>query len=244
MQGNYLMKFDLHRVGGEHGNQIQRYNEFLGAGEQTYVDWHNFTQYPRFWDLSSTRYIVTAQPAQLPGVERVFRGRRGVVYENGDALSRAYLAERVFSSDQALEVMKAPKFEPGRMAVVPSETDLPRLGAGAGEGSAGSAEVVTYEPDRVVVEVEARRPALLVLNDNYYPGWRAEVDGTAASVVRANHTFRGVTIREAGTHTVEFEFRPASLYRGLWISVASLGLMVVVPVVGRRWRRSGEAGDA
>ena len=40
--GNYLMHHGIAQAGGEHGNHIQRWGEFVGAGQEVYVDWHNF----------------------------------------------------------------------------------------------------------------------------------------------------------------------------------------------------------
>src|SRR5690606_7695457 len=83
----------------------------------------------------------------------------------------------------------------------------------------GDAEVVEHEPDRVVVRTRANRAALLVLADNHYEGWRAEIDGEPAEIVLTNNTFRGVVVPE-GEHTVRFEFAPGDLVTGLYVTGA------------------------
>ncbi|HUG39124.1 MAG TPA: YfhO family protein, partial [Longimicrobiales bacterium] len=220
---NYLMVHDIDQAGGEHGNQLQRYNQYVGAGDRTYVDWHNLVgdlqtllaspttapttaaSTPAFFAAANIRYILSMVP--LPGLPEAFRGRTGLVYEVPGALPRAYLVAETVVAERprgALDVMGRPDFDPSRTAVL-YESSRPPLGGGP---VSGAAAIEAYEPDRVEVTVRADRDALLVLADNYYAGWTATVDGEPAEVVRANHTFRGVRV-PAGEHTVTFEFRPA-----------------------------------
>jgi uncharacterized membrane protein YfhO len=79
-----------------------------------------------------------------------------------------------------------------------------------------------------------------VLADNFYDGWEATIGGEPAEVILTNHTFRGVML-PAGTHTVEFRFRPAALYTGLYITVGGFLILLGiggVALVGRRRRAS------
>ena len=241
-QGNYLSRFDIAQAGGEHGNQLQRYNEYVGAGEETYVDWHNFLRHPVFLDAANVRFLVTGTPMDIRGYREVHRGRRGIVYENPRALPRAYLVPEVAVAEGpygALEAMKRPGFDPRRTAVLyrPPGAALPETEL------RGEAEVATHEPNRVVVRTRSNRPALLVLSDNHYEGWEAEVDGRPAEVLRANHTFRGVVVGE-GEHEVVFRFRNASLITGFWIYVACLGLLLLYGLwlLTRRVRGGADEG--
>jgi uncharacterized membrane protein YfhO len=65
----------------------------------------------------------------------------------------------------------------------------------------------------VVIETDARRPGYLVLTDTFYPGWRADVDGTAQTIYRANYLFRAVYV-PAGRHVVTFEYVPRTFQLG------------------------------
>ena len=85
-------------------------------------------------------------------------------------------------------------------------------------------------PDLVELRTITSAPALLVLRDTYYRGWRAAVDGVEVPIWRTDYLFRGVEV-PAGEHTVRFEFRPLSFRIGLVISVlpwlVGLGLFVI-----------------
>jgi uncharacterized membrane protein YfhO len=73
-----------------------------------------------------------------------------------------------------------------------------------------------------------------VLSDQYFPGWRATVDGAPASIVRANYAFRLVEVPR-GRSVVEFRYAPASVPIGAAVSGATLvGLAVLL----RRTRRT------
>ena len=82
----------------------------------------------------------------------------------------------------------------------------------------GSAEIVSYQPNEVVIRASSDRNSMLFLADSYYPGWRATVDGREEEIVRANFLFRAVRV-PAGEHTVRFSFEPESFFLGSQISV-------------------------
>lgn len=98
---------------------------------------------------------------------------------------------------------------------------LPQLGE-------GSAEILKYSPNEVLVKTKSGDPKLLFLSDNYYPGWKAKVDGEETEILRANYTFRAVPLI-AGEHEVRFYFDPVSFKLGVIVSVLSLvGLALLV----------------
>jgi hypothetical protein len=239
--GNYPMLFGIEQVGGEHPNQLHRWNEYVGAGTQTYIDWHNlitdasvvtlpeyqairFTERTGFLDAAAIRYIVSMAPLEHPSLQLV-HGGSALVYENTNALPRAFLVEeaRAVPAEAMLSSMTAEGWDPRRTAFVPAGAplDLP------GGPLTGSATVVEHTPDRIVVRSIADRAALLVLADNYYEGWHATLNGRETPIVRVNHTFRGVQV-EPGETEVVFEFRPASFFTGLYVTVAAFALLLAL----------------
>ena len=73
----------------------------------------------------------------------------------------------------------------------------------------GWADILSWGPDRLEIEVESDQPGIVMAHDIYYPGWVAEIDGKPARVLRANVLFRGVEVSE-GRHVVVFRFEPFS----------------------------------
>jgi hypothetical protein len=183
-----------------------------------------------------------APAPRAPGLRRAYRGADADVYANENALPRAFLvgSQRVVASeDEALAAVTAPGFDGRGVAITESAVEgLPR---GAGGASAGEAELVSYEHERVLVDATARRPALLVLTDVHFPGWQVRVDGSEADLERVDYLLRGVML-EPGRHRVEFAYRPASWTVARVLTLAGLVALAAALAAGlvprlRRRRR-------
>jgi hypothetical protein len=235
--GNYPMLYGIEQAGGEHPNPLQRWNEYLGAGTRTYIDWHNwiveaaivdtaegqaiaFRGRDGFLNAANIRYVISMAPLANPALREVHRGT-ALIYENTEALPRAYLVPEVepASPQGAIEQMARAGWDPRRTAFVAGEP--PRLARTPLEGDAA---ILEHTPDHVRIQVRASRPALLVLADNDYEGWHVRIGGNPAQPLRVNHTFRGVVV-PAGASEVVWEFRPASLRLGFWIYLAGFGIL-------------------
>ena len=230
---NYLMHFGFEQAGGEHGNQLERFNKFAGAGEKVYVDWHNFAGWPPFMSAANIRYIVSGveiglfnPDSQATGqvIEEVYRGRTAIVYRNNLALPRAYVvpdARVIPNTDSALAFMKDRTWDPARVAVVdrPLGMTLPATPL------ADSTVIVERKPDKVVVRTTTNRAALLVLADVYAHGWKAWIDDKPTPIAITNVAFRGVPV-PAGTHSIRFEFDPDALTTGRTISLVLFMILI------------------
>ena len=76
-------------------------------------------------------------------------------------------------------------------------------------------------PHRIALAFENTQPAVLVLNEPFFPGWRAWDNGSELPVLRANGMFRALVLT-AGRHQIELEFSPLSWRVGRAISLAAL----------------------
>jgi hypothetical protein len=153
-----------------------------------------------------------------------------------DPLPRTYAVggARVADGAAALSVLAAPSFDPRREILVPEGSP-----STASSSFRGVSRIVSYAPDRVLLEAQLTDPGYVVLVDSFDPGWRATVDGERASVTRANVAFRAVSVPR-GRHLIEYRYRPWSVSVGLAISVTAL-LTVLVAGVFRRGRRAPAA---
>jgi hypothetical protein len=93
----------------------------------------------------------------------------------------------------------------------------------------GEVSFSTYTPTRIEMTVDSDADAYLVLNDAFYAGWLARVNGEESPIYRANVMFRAVRV-PAGESTVVFEFVPMLWYGalafGAVIWVLGLGVMI------------------
>lgn len=124
-----------------------------------------------------------------------------------------------------------------------TEREMKALAVFSSEAPGLEAQRITnYKGEVVDVQVEAKHPGLLVLNDVFYPGWHAFVDGQETKIIHANYLFRGVMV-PAGNHLVTFRYRPMSLLLGL--SLGGVGVLILavwwgVNTIAERKRRTKE----
>ncbi|PYS73459.1 MAG: hypothetical protein DMF69_04760 [Acidobacteria bacterium] len=84
-------------------------------------------------------------------------------------------------------------------------------------------------PNRIEIKTNSNGDSILVLSENYYPGWRVYVDDKAASLIKVNFGLRGVELT-GGEHRVSFLYRPWSVMAGLIISLVT-GLVLLLLAV-------------
>jgi len=90
--------------------------------------------------------------------------------------------------------------------------------------------------DWLRIEAETAHDAVLVVNDAYWPGWRAAVDGRPVEVEPADALIRAVRW-PAGRHVLRMEYRPTEVRIG-WL-VSALGALALAGLVA--WRRPPRA---
>jgi len=120
------------------------------------------------------------------------------IYENLDALPRAFIVPgaRAFTDDTAaLAAMNDAAFDPTQIVAL-SGTQIGQAGA---PSVSYTANILSYEPERVVVETSGASAGWLVLTDAWYPGWRATVDGAPVEIARADVLFRAVPLPAGST---------------------------------------------
>ena len=97
--------------------------------------------------------------------------------------------------------------------------------------------------DLIFLNVQTKRPGLLVLADNHAPGWRVWLNDREAPLERVNGTFRGVWISSAGSHDVLMQYSPVTLPVGTGLTLASLMVFALI-LLGSTLRRSRSAEPA
>src|SRR5262249_8694214 len=162
---------------------------------------------PELLDAASVRTILmsseVAMPVRSPPFRALTRERSWTLYENPQALPRAYTIARAHVvSDDAAALDALATVDP-RDEVVLVARDAPANGP---SNSLREARIVVDEPERVVVEATTDRPEIAVLTDPIAPGWTARVNGAPAEIVPANHLGRGVVV-PPGDVRVELTYR-------------------------------------
>ena len=230
---------------GHHPNDLARYRELIGmAGSGLPL---NLLQSGNLRALLNVRYILWPDLAmgQSPAgpvlsSTQTPDGRilESVFEEAGLPRARLVGSAVVKTDEEAVPYMLSPGFDPEREAVLaeaaPQELD----------GGSVSGEVTWLErgPDRLRLEVVSERPALLVVADNWYPAWKARVNGETVPVMRAYHTLRAVPV-PAGRGEVEMYYESRLLRWSFWLGIAVLLALLAANGV-QLWRARSERSSA
>lgn len=95
-----------------------------------------------------------------------------------------------------------------------------------GDQGVRSIRWINYGTNSLALEAATDRPATLLLADPCFPDWRATIDDMPAEVTRAEGIFRAIRV-PAGQHTIRMHYDPASVRKGLFISLAGLGILII-----------------
>lgn len=233
-----------HHVEDAGGVEVMRRGDYMSVYEmatrQKAIDETNLLS------MLNVKYVVSIPPIDSPGfaLRKVVGAANGrtdglggyktfKIYENLNVAPRFYLAGnyRVVKSAEELAGRLTDKgfipVEETLLSGMPwKEGDGGKASSPLTRSGKGTVRVLEYGDSRATVEVTAAEQALLVAAENWYPGWAATVDGEDAAILKANYIQRAVAV-PPGTHTVRFEYRPASFRTGAAISGISALCLVI-----------------
>jgi hypothetical protein len=183
------------------------------------------------WPLLATPLVVSDRPLLLPPLAAV-----APEWELPTAAYAAAALPRVFFTaswevrpDEGLgdSLRRAARGEVAILAEAPP--GLPPPGPPAPPRAAAEVRV---RRDALEAVLDAPAPGLAVVVDPWFPGWRAEVDGRPAPLLRANLAFQAVPVGP-GRHLIRLSWRSDTLGPGALAAAASLlGLLAALA-----WRR-------
>jgi hypothetical protein len=199
-------------------------NIYIAKAEDELVDLRFSTDNPAAVHVSD---VSLSRVKDLPSGEyRKIADHDGIaVIENTKALARAFFISkltRVADYQEARNRMWDPvsRFDPQQEALVeglPTDEAL----------SSGTVENIEYTTNRAELDVSCRDHCYLVLTDLYLPGWHATIDGNPVPIYRTDAVGRGIFV-PAGSHHVEFCYRPRSVVIGMWSMLASIVIIIVM----------------
>jgi hypothetical protein len=95
----------------------------------------------------------------------------------------------------------------------------------------------TFSAQRVEAEVEAPKPALVVVSQAFYHPWKAYVDDRPTRLWRANYAFQAVEV-SAGRHRVRLVYEDRVFQAGALVSASTLLICLLL-----WWRGRGVSGQ-
>jgi hypothetical protein len=233
-------------IGGYHAAKLRRYQELIeayiskemqgafqsvadAAGDMTKVNGDSI--YPVL-NMLNTKYFI------LP-----LQGGKTVPVENPYAYGNAWFVDKVKFVDNANQELDALSQLDLRCEAV-ADKKFQELLRPVAEEVGDTSNIVTitgYEPNRLTYDVKSAKGGVVVFSEIYYPGWTATVDGETVELGRVNYVLRALTVN-GGTHKVELSFFPQSISVTETVAYVSLGVLLLLILLGAflSFRRSGK----
>ncbi len=240
LHNNEGMLFALESAGGYRSLQPDRTWTLLRALSDHPVRYNRATVADppeAYLDVMGIEWLIAGP--RPPGTDpATVRSGRWSLYRRSSPPPRASLIGAwvvADGADQALHRLADPGFDVDATVILEEE---PSVGP---SGTGGSAGVARYRPQgeqAIVVEVDARRPAMVLIRNPYDPGWSATVDGEPAPVLVADYAVTAVAV-PAGHHVVRLTYDDPSIGLGLAgsaVALAGFGLAAAAPALRRRFR--------
>lgn len=204
---NYFALNKIEQLVGYHGAQLKSFDEFIGGLSYSRLVTNRGINLRPF-HLTGTRYIILDRGTTFPdelGLKKIYDNevvvyqtprpmRRAAIYHSfqpgsNDAADLDLLYNESFPYMKVLILYETPEYQP----------TLPDSGAQE------TVEIVEHEVNHQHYRAQLATPGLLFVSENYFLGWKVKVDGVEKKLLKADHTFRAVSL-DQGTHEVEFYY--------------------------------------
>ncbi len=167
-----------------------------------------------------------------------YQDQYAAIYKNADVFPRAFVVYNILNVanfNDSLELLSEPNINLWHTAIVENlPPELEKIINQTNQSLqpvSGTANLVSS--GEIDVQVNTKAPGLLIVSDQYYPGWEAFVDGKSVPIYAVDGIFRGVFLDE-GIHIVHFLYRPLSFIIGGIISIASILFTIIFAVIYSR----------
>jgi hypothetical protein len=174
--------------------------------------------------------FITTQYKAMIGMDH-FRTNRVFAIDPGDMRTLGLLGIRYFVSSGRGEAYPKLAAAPTFKLMLPDdsyykvfELDQPTPAFGWEDGHPGdSAEASIWQPEFRSIQVKSTSGGVFRLSEQWFPGWIATIDGTAAGISRCETAFQCLTV-PPGEHMVQFRYRSRFLLPGAVISFCTIGV--------------------
>ncbi|RJQ37727.1 hypothetical protein C4559_03260 [Candidatus Microgenomates bacterium] len=134
----------------------------------------------------------------------IFKDEKFELYKNKSAFPRAtlfYSYETILKKEDIIKRFYSDDFDFRKVLILEEKPQNVNYNV----QGAGSADIISYNPNDIKINVFTDQPALLFLSDNFYPNWRVKVNGKEAKIYRADYSFRAIEV-PSGKSSVNFYY--------------------------------------
>lgn len=247
--GSALMVHHVRSATGYHGNELGRYQQLIRQGARVFLG-----DRQEFWRHENVHWLYTNLPDSLLapvtqqlgyagqftkvlGPVKNASGSTVYLYRVPGENPASVVANAIVkgTDEQAIATVLDPRFDARRAAIVDTSATIQTSQVTTvPEPSSIQARTTRFESGAINVELSAPVPntgSMLIVSENFYPGWRASVGGRDVEAVRANYNLIGVPL-PSGAQRIELRFQDPSYATGKLVTLAAILLSVVLVATG------------
>jgi hypothetical protein len=229
------------------------------SGEEVDISNNSYTRYlesniynSSFFDLFGVKYLVAIKRDKegkydsngdnvnikipLDKFDKVFSDGSLIILENKTVMSRVVLYDKFYVEPDDLKAQeKMVKELNFHDEVVINQ--LPSLTYHKISFD-DTADIIEYSPNTVKIHTKTANPTILMLTDTFYPGWKVYLDNKESPLLVADGVYRAVEV-PVGFHEIVFKYEPISFKLGLFTSIISVFILILVILYERQHNKVG-----
>ncbi|MBN1824006.1 MAG: YfhO family protein [Endomicrobiales bacterium] len=196
------------------------------------------TPYTPVLDLLNVKYLLTMREISDPSYRLIKKGHVNV-YKNNRHLPRVFFAPKALYLPESgiLDYMSSNRFDPWNEVIFSAERkpgDFKPDASSVKKDNRWIVSIGNYSFNEIRVSVDSQDAGWLVFSENYYPGWKAEIDGKNSEILLADYALRALAVKP-GRHKIRMYYDPWPVKAGLAVSGAAFaGFLVYAFVYFRR----------
>lgn len=215
---NFSIMYHLQSIEGYDPLYLLRYGEFISAMERGKPDIHSPFGFNRIItphvfsspliNLLGVKYVISLTDISSRQFVRVYTQGQTQLFKNKRAFPRAFFVNKLIPEENKQNAMREVFAMDNKLqsaAVVEGWT------GNSVDFAKGSANIVEYTQDKIVIATNSKNLGFLVVTDAYYPAWHAEICSPnedlckAAQIYITDYMFRGIIVPKGQEKVVLFD---------------------------------------
>ncbi len=149
----------------------------------------------------------------------IYEDKKFEIFENKTVYPKAYLVGDYFVENENQKIIdKITNYNLDLRKSVILEKD-PNINKN--KKITGEVKIISNTPNKIVIESNSDNEGLIIISDNFYPGWSAKINGNKKEIFRANYSFRAIPVT-SGNNLIEMTYFPNSLKYGIITTAISI----------------------
>lgn len=248
---NFSIQYKLHCVNGYDPLQLMRYSKLLELMIKreeknnivlitTNVDtWVNKILGVKYYVCPKNHFTkLNNKLANSPNWEQKFCYKNVCLYKSKNYFPKAWIVNdyKVFNnySEVASFIKNPPKaWNPEYTALVEQKFFNKKDIKLKNSKNIYQIKVKEYKENEVILQVKNQKDGILVLNDIYYPTWKAYVDNKRQTIFPVDVILRGILLPK-GQHIVKYKIEDDYFNLGLLVSIFTIIFILLMIQISKR----------